>query len=70
LDSCTQQQEILEKFVEASNLSQTLFPTGDTCYCCLTKSNKWEKMTTEITVIQEELKTYFKQSQHFDEACA
>jgi len=30
-----------------------------TCYC---KLNKWDKMTTEITVIQEQLKTYLKQS--------
>jgi len=61
--SCTRQREILEKFVETFNLSQALLPTGGTlCYCCLIKLNKWDKMTTEITVIQEELKTYLKES--------
>jgi len=32
--------------------------------------NQIQQMGTEITVMQEELKTYLKQSQHFDEACA
>ena len=47
--SCTQEREILKKFVETFHISQSLLPTGGVmCYCCLTKLKKWDKMKIEI----------------------
>ena len=57
--SCTQEREILGKFVETFNLSQSLLPIGGTlCYCCLTKLKKWDKMTTETIIVIQELLLY------------
>jgi len=65
--SFTQQQEILEKFVEASNLSQALLPTGGTlCYCCLTKLND----NIDYCYAGRVKNTISEQSQHFDDTCA
>ena len=61
--SCTQERKILEKFVSSFNLSQSSLPTGGTlCYCCLSNLKKWDKMTTEITALQEQLKKYLESS--------
>ena len=61
--SCTQEREILEKFVQTFKLSRSSLPTGGTlCYCCLSNLKKWDKMITEITVIQEQLKKHLTQS--------
>ena len=52
--SCTHDREILEKFDQTFKLSHSSLPTGGTlCYCCLSNLKKWDKMITEITVIQE-----------------
>ena len=61
--SCTQERKILEKFVTSFNLSRSALPTGGTlCYCCLSNLKKWDKMSTEIAVIQEQFKKYLELS--------
>ena len=63
VDVVVPKREILEKFVQTFKLSRSSLPTGGTlCYCCLSNLKKWDKMITEITVIQEQLKRHLTQS--------